>query len=98
MLKVQTDTYSYPHVFLVDQLLAAARTVKPKDARAQKLIDGLKDWNGIADADSPEDSFLHAARRPAIHLLLWPFIGKHTNLYQRRSTTFLQRILRDRPA
>jgi penicillin amidase len=97
MLKVQTDTYSYPHAFLADQLLAAARTVKPKDPRAQKLIDGLKDWNGIADADSLEVSFLHAARQAALNLLLEPFLGNDTKLYQWRSTTFLQKILTDRP-
>jgi len=98
MLKVQTDTYSFPHVFLADQLSAAAKTAKPKDARTQKLIEGLKDWNGIADADSPEVSFLHAVRRAALDLLLAPFLGKETNLYQWRSTTFLQRVLTDRPA
>ena len=98
MLKVQTDTYSYPHVFIADQLSAAARTVKPKDARAQKLIEGLKDWNGIADANSPEVSFLQATRRAAIDLLLEPFLGKETAIYQWRSTAFLQRILTDRPA
>ncbi len=98
MLKVQTDTYSYPHVFLADQLLAAAKTVSPHDPRAKKLIDGLKDWNGIADADSPEVSFLHAARRAAIDLLLEPFLGKDTNLYGWRSMTFLQKILTGRPA
>jgi penicillin G amidase len=98
MFKVQTDTYSYPHVFLADQLLAAARTVKPKDPRAQKLINGLKDWNGIADADSSEVSFLQATRRAALDLLLEPVLAKDTNLYQWRSTTFLQKILTDRPA
>jgi len=98
MLKVQTDTYSYPHVFVADQLMAAAKMVKPKDPRAQKLIEGLKDWNGIADADSPEISFLHAVRRAAIELLLEPFLGKDTALYQWRSTTFLQKILTSRPA
>lgn len=98
MLRVQTDTYSYPHAFLADQLLAASKTVKPKDSRAQKLIDGLKDWNGIADADSPEVSFLHATRRAAIDLLLEPFLGKDTSLYQWRTTTFLQKLLTDRPA
>ena len=98
MLKVQTDTYSYPHAFLADQLSAAAKTAKPKDARAQKLIEGLKDWNGIADADSPEVSFLHATRRAALDLLLEPLLGKDSNLYQWRSTTFLQKILTDRPA
>jgi penicillin amidase len=98
MLKVQTDTYSYPHVFLADQLLAAAKTVKPKGTRAQKLIEGLKDWNGIADASSSEVSFVHLTRRATIDLLLEPFLGKDTNLYQWRSTAFLQKILTDRPA
>ena len=98
MLKVQTDTYSYPHVFLADQLIEAARAVKPKDARAQKLIDGLRDWNGIAEADSPEISFLHAVRRAAIEIILEPFLGKETALYQWRSITFLQKILTNRPA
>ena len=98
MLKVQTDTYSYPHVFLADQLSAAARSVKPADARAQKLIEGLKDWNGIADADSPEVSFLQAARRSALELILEPYLGKDTALYQWRSNAFLQKILTDRPA
>jgi penicillin G amidase len=98
LLKVQTDTYSYPHAFLADQLLAAAKTVKPKDSRAQRLIDGLKDWNGIADASSSEVSFLHATRHAALHLLLEAFLGRDTALYQWRSTAFLQKILTDRPA
>src|SRR5260370_41256284 len=87
MLKVQTDTYSYPHVFLAEQLTAAPKTVKPKDLRAQQLIEGLKDWNGIADADSPEVSFLQPARRTGIDLLLAPVRGEETNLYQCRVTT-----------
>jgi len=98
MLKVQTDTYSFPHVFLADQLSAAARTVKPKDARAQRLIEGLKDWNGIAEANSSEVSFLEATRHAAMDLLVAPFVGEETNLYQWRGTTFLQRILTDRPS
>lgn len=98
MLRVQTDTYSYPHVFLAEQLTAAAKTAKPKDPRAQKLIEGLKDWNGIADANSPEVSFLDAVRRAALDLLIEPYLGKDTSLYQWRTTTFLQRILTDRPS
>jgi penicillin amidase len=98
MLKVQTDAYSYPHVFLADQLMAAAQTAKPKDARAQKLIEGLRDWNGIADANSAEVSFLQATRSAVLELLLEPFLGKDTSLYQWRTTTFLQTILTDRPA
>src|SRR5256886_2799678 len=66
--------------------------------RALKNLSGLKDWNGIADADSPEVSLLQQSRRAPIDLLLEPFLGKDTNLYQWRSTTFLQRILTDRRA
>jgi len=97
MLKVQTDAYSFPHVFLADQLSAAARTAKPKDERAQRLMERLKDWNGIADANSPQVSFLEATRRAVIDMLLKPFLGEETYLYQWRSTAFLQRILTDRP-
>jgi penicillin amidase len=98
MLKVQTDTYSYPHVFLADQLMAAAKAAKAQDPRAQRLIDGLKDWNGIADARSPEVSFLHGVRRAVLDQLLQPFLGENTALYQWRTMTFLQRILTDRPS
>ena len=98
MLKVETDTYSYPHVFLAEQLLAAAKTVKPKDPRTQKLLDGLKDWNGIADANSSEISFLHNVRLAALRLLLDPVLGEETSHYQWRSTTFLQTMLTNRPS
>jgi penicillin amidase len=98
MLKVQTDTYSYPHFFLAEQLSLAAKTAQPKDGRARKLIERVKDWNGIADADSPLVSFLEATRKSALALLLEPYLGKDTNLYDWRSTAFLQKILTDRPA
>ncbi|MGB6897109.1 MAG: penicillin acylase family protein [Candidatus Acidiferrum sp.] len=98
MLKVETDTYSYPHVFLADQLSAAAKIVQPKDPRARELVNGLKDWNGIADADSPLVSFLEVARRAALRMILEPYLGKDTNLYEWRSTAFLQKVLTGRPA
>ena len=98
MLKVQADTYSYPHVFLAEQLLAASKTVKPKDPRARRLIDGLKDWNGIAEASSTEISFLFAVRNSALKLVLEPVLGEDTALYQWRSTAFLQKTLTDRPS
>ena len=98
MLKVETDTYSYPHVFLADQFSAAAKNAQPKDPRARKLVNDLKDWNGIADADSSLVSFLEMARRAAVELILEPYLGKDTNLYKWRSTAFLQKVLTDRPA
>ncbi|HEY4817958.1 MAG TPA: penicillin acylase family protein [Candidatus Acidoferrum sp.] len=98
MLKVQADTYSYPHAFLADQLSAAAKTSQAKDDRSKKLIEGLRDWNGIADADSPEVSFLEETRRAALAILLEPYLGKETGLYSWRRTAFLQKILTERPA
>ncbi|MFI5057237.1 MAG: penicillin acylase family protein [Candidatus Acidiferrales bacterium] len=98
MLKVQTDTYSYPHLFLAEQLSSAVKTARPRDVRAQKLIERAKDWNGIAEADSPLVSFLEATRRTALVLLLEPYLGKDTSLYEWRSTSFLQKVLTDRPA
>jgi len=98
MLKVQTDTYSYPDVFLAEQLVPAAKVAAPKDGRAQKLIALAKDWNGIADADSTVVPFLEATRRATLKLLLQPVLGDETGLYQWRSTAFLQRVLTERPA
>jgi penicillin amidase len=98
MLKVQTDTYSYPDVFLAEQLAPAAKIAAPKDASTQKLIAMAKDWNGIADADAPVVSFLEGTRRAALRLILQPVLGDDTALYRWRSTTFLQRVLTERPA
>jgi len=97
MLKVETDTYSYPHAFLADQMSAAAKKVQPKDPRAKQLVEALKDWNGIADADSSVVSFVVMARRAALDLILEPYLGKDTSLYTWRSTAFLQKVLTDRP-
>jgi penicillin G amidase len=97
MLKVETDTYSYPHAFLADQMSAAAKKVQPKDPRAKQLVEALKDWNGIADADSSVVSFIVMARRAALDFILEPYLGKDTNLYTWRSTAFLQKVLTDRP-
>jgi penicillin amidase len=98
MLKVQTDTYSYPHVFIGEQLVAAARIAPPKDSRAQKLIHQAKDWNGIADANSSVVTFLDAAMYRSLDLILEPHLGGDTRLYSWRKLAFLQRVLTERPA
>ncbi|HWS17904.1 MAG TPA: penicillin acylase family protein, partial [Candidatus Elarobacter sp.] len=98
MLRVQKDTYSYPHMFLGEQLSVAAKSVPPKDARAQHLIQQLKDWNGIAGPDSVEVSFLQAVRRSLLQMILEPYLGNDADLYNWRSMTFLQRVLTERPA
>lgn len=98
MLKVQTDTYTYPHVFLAEQLISAAKSYPPSDQRAQEIIRQLQDWNGIADPDSTGIAFLDATRRAALMLILEPFLGNETQLYRWRTVSFLQWILTERPA
>jgi penicillin amidase len=97
MLKVQADTYSYPHVFIGEQL-AALGAATPKDERAKKLIALSKDWNGIADANSVVVPFLDATRQQALWLILEPKLDQDVELYQWRSMAFLQRVLTERPA
>jgi penicillin G amidase len=98
MLRVQTDIYSYPHVFLAEQLVAAAKSAPPQDARAAKLIAQSKDWNGNADASSNIVSFLDATRYEALELVLEAHLGDDAEFYDWRSMAFLQRILTERPA
>ncbi len=97
MLKIQTDTYSYPHVFLAEQLVAAARVAPPKDARTSKLIKQAKDWNGMADANSSVVSFLDATLFQALDLILKPHLGNDEEQYHWRRVAFLQRVLTERP-
>jgi penicillin G amidase len=98
MLKIQTDIYSYPHVFMAGQLAAAAKSAPPKDARAARLIDEAKNWNGMADANLPVVSFLDAALYRTLDLILEPHLGDVTAAYRWRRVAFLQRVLTDRPA
>ena len=97
MLKIQTDIYSYPHVFMAQQLAAAAKLWPPKDGRAKKLVDEAKNWNGMADANSSVVSFLDAALYRALALILEPKLGEATKEYHWRHVAFLQRVLTERP-
>jgi penicillin G amidase len=98
MLKVQTDAYSIPHVFLAEQLAAAAKAVPLKDSRTKKLIDQSKDWNGIADANSTVVAFLNSTMNEALNLILEEQLGKDADKFNWRKLNFLQRTLRERPA
>lgn len=98
MLRVQTDIFSYPHLFMAEQLVAAAKIAPPKDERARKFIDQAKDWNGMADGNSSVVSFLDFTLGRTLYLLLKPYLGEETHLYQWRSAAFVQRVLTDRPA
>jgi penicillin G amidase len=97
MLKIEADIYSYPHVFMAEQLAAASKVALPKDERARKLISQAKDWNGMADANSPVVSFLNAALFQSLNLILEPHLGAETGQYHWRRVAFLQRVLTQRP-
>lgn len=98
MLEVQSDTYSYPHKFLAEELVAAAKTAAPKDDRTKALLAVAKDWNGIADPDSIAVQFLATTGETAMDMILEPYLGADTRLYQWRSVAVMQRILTERPA
>jgi penicillin G amidase len=98
MVKVQADTYSYPDVFIGEQLVAASRIAPPKDDRTKQLIALTKDWNGIAATDTPVVPFLDATRNEALRLILEPYLASDTDLYRWRKMAFLQKILTDRPS
>ncbi|HWY45019.1 MAG TPA: penicillin acylase family protein [Candidatus Sulfotelmatobacter sp.] len=98
MLKVQADTYSYPDVFLGEQLASAAHNVTPKDERTKKLVAMTKDWNGIAAPDTSVVPFLELTRLEALRLILEPYLGTETDLYRWRKVAFLQKVLTERPA
>lgn len=97
MLKAQTDVFSYPHAIFARELVAAGKVAQPNDPRARELLSRLKDWNGVAEADEPEVSFVDAARREAMTLLLEPYLGEDTRLYNWRGGVFLDRVLAERP-
>jgi penicillin G amidase len=98
MLRVQTDIFSYPHLFMAEQLVAAAKVAPPKDERARKLIEEAKDWNGMADANSSVVSFLDFTLGRTLYLILKPYLGEETQLYNWRDIAFVQRVLTERPA
>ncbi|HTZ49549.1 MAG TPA: penicillin acylase family protein [Verrucomicrobiae bacterium] len=98
MLKIQADIYSYPHVFMAEQLAAAMKAAPPQDERARKLISEAKNWNGMAEANSTVVSFLDAALFQTLHLILEPHLGNATEDYHWRRVAFLQRVLTERPA
>jgi len=102
MLKVETDTLqlSGMRFFIADQLSAASKTAQPKDGPPpKKLIEGLKDWNGIADARFA-GGFLLGRNAPSRDPPWFskPYLGKETGFIQRgEKTAFLQKILTERP-
>jgi len=98
MLKVQTDTYSYPHVFIGEQLVAAARIAPPKDSARAEIDSTSEGLNGIADSNSSVVTFLDSAMYRSLDLILEPHLGKDAALYSWRKLAFLQKVLTERPA
>jgi penicillin G amidase len=109
MNAIQNDVVSLPDKFLADQLVAAARAQAPKDARAQKLIEELRAWDGRTTPDSVAASFVEYTRHALFHRLLAPYFDDRTSQYELwepdsiyndvwwRDKVFLENVLRTRP-
>ena len=97
MNAIQNDVVALNDKSLGDAIAHAAETVKPKDPRTSQIIAGLAKWDGSANADSVETSFVEVTRDAFMRNLLTPYLGASTDLYQGRGSVFIDRILRDRP-
>ena len=105
----QNDIVSLPNKFLAEQLVGASGKRQPKDPRTQKLIEGLKTWDGRATTASAETSFVEFARHALFVNLLGPYLGGRISSYELweplsvyndvwwRDKVFLENILRTRP-
>jgi len=96
-LAIQTDIVSLPHRFLGEQLVRASQMATPKDERAKALIGRLQAWDGRAQANSVETTFVEYTRRALMRNLLRPYLGEETGLYDWRDVVFLEKALRERP-
>jgi|HubBroStandDraft_4_1064222.scaffolds.fasta_scaffold00995_5 penicillin amidase len=107
---IQNDFVSLPNRFLAGALLQAAKTKRPADARAQRLIANLAGWDARAAAGSVETSFVEYTRRALFVRLLQPYLGDEVTKYELwepqsvyndvwwRDKVFLENILNTRPA
>ena len=98
-IRIQTDVYSGPHVFIAEQLQAALKVVEPQDARVRMLAHDLPIWDGRALRGNRQMPMLEYMRRELLRQVLAPYLKDQTARYQwSRSFTFLTNVLRQRPA
>lgn len=98
-IPIATDTFSYPHFLLAQELGKAGKTVRPADPRTAQLLQSIAGWNGFASLDSVSMSFLEFTRRALLYNLLRPHLAGKVDRYQwMRSGVFLEMVLRERPA
>jgi len=94
MLKIQTDIMSLEDAWLAKQLLAAAGKQPPASPDAQFALGALKDWDGVARADSAATLVLEVTRRALLTRILKSKLGDDYSLYHwPMSTIFLQNVL-----
>ncbi len=94
----QADIYSAPHVFIEQQVLAAAKYAQPRDPRTVEYLTYMPQWDGRALANSRFMPFLEFTRREILRELLRARIGPQFTVYTwSRRNVLLERILRERP-
>ncbi len=97
-ITIQTDVLSPPHRQIAEQLLAAGARVRPVGPRTRSMLGILPSWNGRAETNSEQMSFLEFTRRALLWHLLRPRVGAGVGIYQwQRASVFLENVLRDHP-
>jgi penicillin amidase len=98
-ITIQADTVSPPHAMLAKMLVEASKKVAPKDARVQRLLERLPQWDGRADASSRHMAFVEFTRRELMRAILRTHLGDDWARYQwSRSSVFFENVMTERPA
>jgi len=114
MLALQMDVYSDFEKSLADRFVAAVDHTGKATPRAKEAAELLRSWDGRVTAESPAANIIVFARRAAVREILQPELGsvqvqdlaeneksiEIKALLQKwlPSATFLENVLRDRPA
>src|SRR3954465_4721233 len=114
MLALQMDVYSDFEKSLADRFVAAVDHTGNATARAKEAAELLRAWDGRVTAESPAANIIVFARRAAVREILQPHLGvvqvqdfaENQKIIETKallqkwlpSATFLENVLRDRPA
>jgi len=114
MLALQMDVYSDFEKSLADRFVAAVDHTGKATPRGKEAAELLRSWDGRVTAESPAATIIVFARRAAVREILQPELGSvqvqdlaenETSIETKAllqkwlpSATFLENVLRDRPA
>lgn len=97
-VRIQRDIESRPHVMLAGYLREAAKKVRPQDARVAPLVEEMGRRDGMALRTSRAVTLIEFTRRELLRQILKPHLPAGANYEWSRTFTFLENVLRERPA